>query len=225
MRKRKILLLFFLLFQGIVMCQTWENNFRRLSEELQYRECISIPKILFYNGAIVPVAYGEITYQNKQDSIDTIPFLYYYGRIELPRKDRLAILENKNDSATHLLFTLYIDTMIAIEGEWPPPNGNRVLNVRMSFWCFRNLTSSNIRSMIKQSYWAITSIGDSYKVNFNDYQEEGWQYFNLPDQVDKQSKKNKRMMKRLDLLSRKQYSNQTLFMGNYIFLGSYFFFK
>ena len=211
---------------NIVYSQSaWQENVRVLSENLKNNDCVSIPKILFFNGAIVPVAFGKITYQNKQDSIDTIPFLYYFGRIESPKKDCLAILENKNDSATDLLFTLYIDTMITKMYEGAQPSGICVLNVRMSFWCFRNLTSSNMTHLIKQSYWAITSIGDSYKVNFNDYQEEGWQYFNLPDQEDKQSKKNKRMMKRLDLLSRKQYSNQTLFMGNYIFLGSYFFFK
>lgn len=176
----------------------WYGEINKISSELQRKEVVSLMKEVLYDGCIIPVAPGAFTYVSD-DGTDTIPFLYYYGRITMEKDKFNRMLSIVADSA---LLTVRISFQPTAVSSYQKVN-SEVKDV--SFFTTKerlvNLCTFRDEVTLLNSFYAITTLRDCYKVVYVDHLTGGFYYY-----VPYENKKRKKIMNKLDKLFLKQYN-------------------
>lgn len=175
----------------------WYHMINSKKATLSNIECVEIKKEILYNGSIIPVAHGSFVYRNKEKCLDTILFLYSYGRIIFSQSLYARMESSTSDTNKITVSIAFIPNNVGsydktIEG----PNSLSFIIQKINL---ADLVDSG-NEMSLHSYWAITTFKDCYKVIHYDHLFVGWYYYIPPDKY-----KRKRMEKKLDKLWHKQY--------------------
>ncbi len=207
----KVSLLFFTLSFTNGFCQNqhpneWYNSIKTISSSLKKTEIISLNKEVMYNGSIIPVAYGCISFFNIDNRPDSIPFLYHYGRILL-EKDRFIVMIDKSPDSMLLTIRIVFPPSILSRKK---SNGNNIVSFVTRNNQMRDLYIHNDDITSLQSYWAITTMGDCYKITYSDYTMGGFYYY-----IPYEYTKRELVKKKLDKMFEKQYYNSSYYLLNY----------
>lgn len=189
----------------------WYNTIDSIYFSLKSTEHISVQKEVLCNGSIVPIAHGKFTYNNSKGDIDTIPFLYYYGRVTMKKKQFDSMISSIPDTTTVNAEISFLPIRI-----WTSQKMNSI-NVFIFTTRKRNLYELYINRdhiTVVRSFWAITSIKNCYKVLYNDYGLGGW-YYHIPCE----NNKRKQIINRLDKLSKKQYCKGFYLLNYFLDFG------
>ena len=176
--------------------QNWWNNIKKTASRLQKTEKTYLKKEILYNGSIVPVAYGELSYKGDDSSTVTLPFLYTYGRITVD-KDEFEKMMAMPDSTK-------VDVLVSFKPVRTSEYQKKIDGpTSISFTLSRNLlhyTYFARENVWLVSYWAITTMKDCYLVHYLEHNMFGWRYY-----IPYENSKRKRFEKKLDRLYNKQY--------------------
>lgn len=177
----------------------WYKSIDSVSSSFRNNECAEVKKMILYNGRLVVIAHGSFSY-TINDSCVTIPFLYHYGRISFEKSeyDKMLMLTSPQ---TELSILLELQLISIEEKKVDGPTSISFQGRRM--WLENLYIESNNEmgtSTNLKSYWAIITIKDCYKVHFRDHLIGGG-FYHIPYD----GMKKRRMMNKLDRISKKQY--------------------
>lgn len=186
-----------------LLCQhpdlhSWQNNVEKIALMQQKTENTYIKKEIFYNGSIIPVAYGEFSYMGDDSSTVTLPFLYTYGRITIAKEAFDKMMTMPNSTKVDILvsfqpvrtsvFQKYLDGPSSITFSLSKMALSEVYHCRDFMWL--------------NSYWAISTMKDCYLVSYFEQTIAGRYYY-----VPYENSRRKRIEKRLVKLFKKQYED------------------
>lgn len=176
----------------------WYGEINKISSDLQGKEVVSLMKEVLYDGCIIPVAPGMFTYVSGNGSTDTIPFLYYYGRITMEKNKFNRMLSIVSDSAQLTVRISFQPTEVSLDQKV-----NTEVNV-VSFYTRKkwlvNLYINRDEVTLMKSFYAITTLKDCYKVVYVDHLTGGF-YYHIPAE----KKERTSIMNKLDKLFSRQY--------------------
>lgn len=174
----------------------WQNNIAKIAFNQKTTENACIKKEILYNGSIIPIAYGEFSYIEKDTNTVTIPFLYTYGRIIIAKIEFDRMMVMPDSTKVTALISFQPVRMSELQKKIDGPSSVSFTITK------RNLyeTYMNGENVWLYSYWAITTMKDCYFVLYRDYSLGGWYYY-----VPYENPKRKRIEKKLEKLFEKQY--------------------
>lgn len=176
----------------------WYDTIRNIFSSLQITENVQIKKEVLYNGSIIPVAHGKLSYCGEYGEYVTIPFIYSYGRIAIEKSMFDRMISEITDSTKVSIYIAFQPIRISDKQKKNEELTAVLFDVRKQN--LNDLYLHNDEILLLKSYWEITTIDDCYKVSFVDYSFGGW-YYHIPYK----NKKRIRLQKKLDRLSFKQY--------------------
>ena len=155
----------------------WYDTIKNTFSSLRNTENILIKKEVLYNGSIIPVAQGNLSYCGEHGKTVTIPFIYSYGRIVVEKSIFERMISEIKDSSKVSVYIAFQPIRISYEQKKEEGLTAVLFDVRK-----RNLNDlylNNDKILLLKSYWAIAAIDDCYKVSFMDYSLGGW-YYHIP---------------------------------------------
>ena len=176
----------------------WYGEINKISSDLQGEETISLMKEILYDGCLIPVAPGMYTYVSGNGCTDTIPFLYYYGRITMEKNKFNRMLSTVSDSTWLTVIMSFQPIALSTHQKV-----NNEINDVSFYTKKQRLVDLYINGgdMVNlRSFYAITTLKDCYKVVYADYSTGGF-YYHIPSE----KKEQKRIMNKLDKLFYEQY--------------------
>ncbi len=176
----------------------WYGEIDRISSALQEKENVYFKKEVLYDGSIIPVAPGMFTYMSGDNSTDTIPFLYSYGRITMEKNKFNRMVSTVPDStrlAVRIVFQPVRTSMTQKEN-----SGINVISFYTTKHSLVDLYLNRDEVVNLRSFYAITTSKDCYKVVYVDYSTGGFYYYIPSEKKDRES-----IMNKLDRLFSKQY--------------------
>ena len=176
----------------------WYSEIIKISSALHEKEVVSLKKEVLYDGSIIPIAPGMFTYESSDNSTDTIPFLYSYGRIAIEKYKFDRMISIAPDSAKLTVRIVFQPIRTAMSQKT-----NTGLNVICFYTSKKRLVDLYLNGdevLNLHSFWAITTLNDCYKVAYVDYSTGGFYYY-----IPSEKKNKKSIVNKLDKLFSKQY--------------------
>lgn len=174
----------------------WYKNIDRIAYSLHATDIIYLKKEVLYNGSIIPVAYGGLSYCGKDSNKVSVPFLYTYGRIEISKEEfeRMMLMHDSTKVFVQIHFM-----PVSISEFQKEIDGYCSVSFCLTIRNFHDLYINRDHLWLC-SYWAITARKDCYLVMYKDYSFGGYYYY-----VPYENSTKKKLSKKIEKLFKKQY--------------------